>query len=321
MISVIIPIYNVEEYLEKCLKSILLQTYKNIEVILVNDGSTDSSLEICKKYSKIDNRIIIINKKNEGVSSARNNGLKIAKGDYVIFIDPDDSINENMLQILYNNINKANDIDISICGFERIYPKHKKEKEVSNKKYKIIDKELLLKEMLGKENFQGYVWNKLYKKSIINKYQIRFNEKISVYEDFLFNSEYINKIHKGIYSNQKLYYYYQRNDSAYNGKFNPKWLSISKAYEEIFNIYKANKLENYIGLKYNYLILNLDLKEKIIKSREKYEIKNINRNINNSLNDILSSNFITKKEKIKLLLKAKFMNIFIILKNIKNKDR
>ena len=96
MISIIVPIYNVELYLEKCIESIINQTYKDIEVILINDGSTDKSGIICDKYAKIDDRIIVLHKENGGVSSARNKGLDIAKGDYIAFVDPDDYIEPNM---------------------------------------------------------------------------------------------------------------------------------------------------------------------------------------------------------------------------------
>lgn len=317
MISVIIPIYNVENYLDKCLESIINQTYKKIEIILVNDGSTDDSLRICEKYSKIDKRITIIDQKNAGVSNARNTGIKKANGDYIIFIDPDDYININMLQILYDNINIVDDIDISICAFEKVYfyEKNNSINIVGKNEKNFLDKTTLLKWMTKNEYFQGFVWNKLYKKSIINKHKILFNEDISVCEDFLFNSEYIDKINKGIYTQEKLYYYYQRKDSAYNGKFNKKWLSVKEAYEAIVNIYKKNNLYEYVGLKYIGLILNLDLKEKIIRSGEKIDINQIDEKINNYLMNVCSSNFIRLNEKIKIVLKAKFMKLFIILKN------
>lgn len=317
MISVIIPIYNVEKYLEKCLESVINQTYKKIEIILVNDGSTDESLNICKKYSKSDNRITIINQKNAGVSNARNAGIKKANGDYIIFIDPDDYININMLQILYDNINIADDVDISICAFEKVYFNQENDsiKKLGKDKKKILDKMTLLKEMTKRGGIQGFVWNRLYKKSIIDENKILFSRNIFVCEDFLFNSEYIDKINKGIYTQEKLYYYYQRKDSAYNGKFNIRWLSVIEAYEEIVKIYKKNNLYEYAGLKYIGLILNLDLKEKIIQSGRKIKINQINENINDFLGCVLSSNFIRLNEKIKIVIKAKFIRLFIILKN------
>ena len=106
LISIIIPVYNVEKYLEDCLNSVVNQTYKNLEIILIDDGSTDNSGKICDLYAKKDNRIVVIHKENAGVSSARNVGLKIAKGLYIGFVDPDDYIAEDMYEILYQNIIK-----------------------------------------------------------------------------------------------------------------------------------------------------------------------------------------------------------------------
>lgn len=117
MISIIIPIYNVEKYLSKCIESLVGQTYKDIEIILINDGSPDHCLSICEQYSKKDNRIIVINQENKGVSAARNAGLKIAKGEYIGFIDPDDWIAVDMYEGLHSVI-KQSDVDMVICGYE-----------------------------------------------------------------------------------------------------------------------------------------------------------------------------------------------------------
>ena len=119
-ISIIVPVYNVEKYLEKCIKSILNQTFTDFELILVNDGSTDKSGVICDNYKNIDDRIIVIHKKNEGLSSARNSGLDIAKGRYIGFVDSDDYINNDMYHKLYEALIKNNS-DISICKFVKVY--------------------------------------------------------------------------------------------------------------------------------------------------------------------------------------------------------
>ena len=119
-ISIIIPIYNLEKYLDKCIKSILNQTFKDFELILVNDGSTDKSGVICDNYKKVDDRIVVIHKENGGTSSARNIGIDIARGKYIGFVDGDDYIHENMYYELYENLIKNNS-DISICKFVRVY--------------------------------------------------------------------------------------------------------------------------------------------------------------------------------------------------------
>lgn len=106
LISIVIPVYNVENFLERCITSVLNQTFENIEIILVNDGSTDNSLRICQQYEKIDSRIFIINQENQGLSAARNSGINQARGKYICFIDSDDWIHEKYLEILYNDIEK-----------------------------------------------------------------------------------------------------------------------------------------------------------------------------------------------------------------------
>lgn len=124
LVSVIVPVYNAEHFIEKCIHSILNQSYKNIELILVNDGSTDNSVKICDSFAKIDNRIKLIHQANSGPSVARNNGIYNAKGKYIQFIDADDYIEENMIETLVNEMEKG--LDIVICGYKRIFKEENK---------------------------------------------------------------------------------------------------------------------------------------------------------------------------------------------------
>ena len=198
-ISIIVPIYNVEKYLTNCIDSILNQTFKDFELILVNDGSTDNSFEICKHYKDIDDRICIIDKKNGGLSSARNAGLDIAKGEYIGFVDSDDYIHPQMYELLYNQIIK-NKADISMCEFKKVSEFNKKElsdKVILNQEVEILNnKEAVFK--LGENGSVTYViaCNKLYKKSLFNN--IKFKEGI-IHED-----EYI--IHRLLYQVKTLVY-------------------------------------------------------------------------------------------------------------------
>ena len=118
-ISVIVPVYNVEKWLDRCINSILLQSFKNFELLLVNDGSTDNSIEICNNYLKSDERISVFNKKNGGLSDARNYGLSYAKGKYIVFVDSDDYIQENYLFELYHGIHD-NDAEVAVCGYNTV---------------------------------------------------------------------------------------------------------------------------------------------------------------------------------------------------------
>ena len=256
-ISVIIPVYNVENYLEKCINSIINQTYKDLEIILVDDGSTDSSGKICDDYSKKDDRIIVIHKNNNGVSSARNDGLRKATGDYVVFPDSDDYIDSNMYKDMLEQFKDT--IDLVCCGY------YINDSKKNDKKHeKIINNKLSMEYLMGDDYYKGYVWNKMYKMQIIKKINLFFNENITICEDLLFNTIYINNIRKSVFLDKQYYYYLIRSSSAYNSRiFNEKWLTALDAYSLIFNEY-IKCSNNVVPYYYNFLIANLDLMEKII---------------------------------------------------------
>ena len=157
-VSIIIPIYNSNKYLKECLDSIINQTYSNLEIILIDDGSKDNSFDICEEYAKKDKRIILKKKNNEGVSATRNLGIEICTGKYILFIDSDDYCNENMIEkILYNSQKN----DLIICGYNKIYKNKKVHYIVKNKEKNIEDM------VINDESVGGYLWNKLFKTSII----------------------------------------------------------------------------------------------------------------------------------------------------------
>lgn len=203
-ISVIIPIYNAQETIERCVNSILNQTYSNLEIILINDGSKDKTEEICNNLMKIDNRIKYFYKKNSGVSDTRNYGLNIAKGDYISFIDADDYIEKNMYEVM---INKSDDAEIIICDFFEV--KNNKKENVNNKMEEKIYYTLegLITNIKNEEIYR-YVnvpWNKLIKSEIIKNEKIIFNSKISLGEDLLFNLQCMKVSKKIKIINKKLY--------------------------------------------------------------------------------------------------------------------
>ena len=204
LISVIIPIYNVERFLEKCIESIIKQTYKKIEIFLIDDGSTDQSGIICDKYKKKDKRISVIHKKNEGVSIARNVGIENANGKYITFVDADDYLEKDMYKKLIEVFENPT-IDISMCNFFMEYL----EKDIranKNSNY-IYNKKELMNKIFLTDYFCGFVWNKIYKTSIIKKNKIFFKNNIHICEDLLFNCQYFSFIKKGFYTEDKLYHY------------------------------------------------------------------------------------------------------------------
>ena len=265
LVSIIIPVYNSEKFLCRCLDSILAQTYKNIEVLLIDDGSTDKSGKICDEYAKKDKRIITIHIKNGGVSHARNLAIEKSKGEYITFVDSDDYVDENYVKIMLDYIIKF-DADISICGIA--YQKRNKAKNNSSKtNIKIIDKEEYALALYTNANILGFVWNKLYSSKIIKKNIIKFEENISMLEDELFNFKIIDNYNelKCVVLSNKLYYYVMNDLSAVH-QFNIKSISIFDSYEKIIDILKKNNI-NYNGIMAQYIISAQKLKYLTNKSK------------------------------------------------------
>lgn len=210
LVSAIVPVYNSEEFLEKCIESLRNQTLKDIEMIFINDGSTDNSLDILKKYEKIDNRIRVVNQKNLGPSAARNNGIRIAKGKYISFIDADDWIDEKMYQEMIELAEKDN-ADIAICDITIIDKDRERYRKGLNIEKKVLNdddiKHLILKELIKSSKYNS-MWNKIYKKSIVSEYKIFLDTKIFYAEDWLFNINFLSSnVKKAVYINKSLYYY------------------------------------------------------------------------------------------------------------------
>ena len=210
LISIIVPVYNVEKYVTKCIDSILAQTYKNIEVILVDDGSTDKSGSICDEYANKDKRVKVIHKKNGGLSSARNAGIKKATGNYLIFVDGDDYINPIMTATLFEDLTEHK-ADISICN--RYYINEdgtNKRIRFKNKKNLVMDKEEALTRLICMTDFDMSAWCKIYKKVLFT--EILFPEgKYS--EDYYIMSRLFELCNKITYNFKPLLYYVQRNGS------------------------------------------------------------------------------------------------------------
>lgn len=201
-ISIIVPLYNAENTLEKCINSLINQSYTDIEVILVNDGSGDSSYDICKKYESLDKRIVIINKKNGGVSSARNAGLEIATGEFIMFCDSDDWVDINWCKAMYDNYTDDN---LLMCKTERGENSEKNNKYDSKRLIEKIDKSKFM--ILYNEGICS-PWNKIFKASIIQENHIRFPLDFSLGEDLHFVIEYLKHIQGDILLlNEKLYNY------------------------------------------------------------------------------------------------------------------
>ena len=231
-ITVIIPVYNVENYLERCLKSILYNTYTNLEIICVNDGSTDNSKKILEDYSQRDKRVIVINKKNNGISSARNAGIKIATGEYIAFVDSDDWIHEKYFEYLIRGIDTA---DLVICNYIRSYKSGSVETDDAYRVQSIspID-------VLKNKELKSYVWGKLFRHQLVD--EIRFSESEKL-EDSLYNMDVLlnNKNLKINHVDVPLYYYFVRAGSLVNNIEAYSVLSLAKCFKEYYD--KENEAE------------------------------------------------------------------------------
>ena len=198
-ISVIVPIFKVEKYLDRCVESIVNQTYKNLEIILVNDGSPDNCPKMCDEWANKDNRIKVIHKKNGGVSSARNVGIDNATGNLISFVDSDDYLDFNYFEKMIDET-----ADLVVCG----YKVHKNIGRVQKKHPKYTHKELNMDKYIAEAYIHEYftpIWNKLYQKDLIK--DLRFNENCSFGEDFLFNMDYIKNCNNVKIIGDSLYNY------------------------------------------------------------------------------------------------------------------
>lgn len=208
-VSIIIPVYNVEDYLEDCLESVCKQSYRNIEIILVDDGSLDNSGEICDEWAKKDSRIRVIHKHNGGLSSARNAGLKEATGDYISFVDSDDLIPTNFIMQLVETLKTCNS-EISVCRIDRFWDGNSEETEAFYPfKSGVYSSEEYIHSILL-HRVDNASWNKLYKRSAIG--ELRFKEGI-INEDFPFMIALLGKVEKVAYTNETCYLYRRRQGS------------------------------------------------------------------------------------------------------------
>lgn len=209
LISIIIPVYNVEKYIRKCLDSVCGQTYRNLEIIIVDDGSSDLSGEICEEYQKKDARIRIIRKKNEGQSAARNTGLEQAKGDFIMFVDSDDWIAEDMVAYLYENLEERK-ADLAICGFYSVIGET--EKKYAAEEDAFLSREEALKELVDNEGkIQNYVWVQMWKRDLTN--DIRFPVG-RIFEDMSVTYQVIEKADHILLLKEAKYYYNHREGST-----------------------------------------------------------------------------------------------------------
>ncbi len=275
-VSIILPMYNAEKYIKDTIYSVLNQTFKDIELIIVDDGSTDNSYEICKEIQQLDNRIVLEKIENKGVSNARNYGIEMAKGKYVMFIDSDDKYDINIVEKMVKGIESS---DLLVCKFKELRPNGKIKFRNIKYNYEISENSHMIN-FLQKNNLFNVVWNKIYKKDIIIDNNIKFNTNISIAEDLEFNLKYIDKIGNIKYINEFLYIY-RLGETGLNYKYQKDRIEIRK------NIYKYQK-EMFYKKGYDINLINNEYIKICLA-----ELKQISYLRNKKL----------EKEKVKLIIK------------------
>ncbi|MFS0822737.1 glycosyltransferase [Bacillus sp. 1P02SD] len=302
-ISIIVPIYNMERYLERCLNSLLSQTFTDFDVIAVDDGSTDRSLEILKNYAKKDNRISVVSKPNGGVSSARNKGISIANGQYIGFVDPDDWVDRDMYESMYSVASKEN-IDIVMCSYMREFGNHSKQK-VYNVPEKVLYfgeevKENITRRLVGPLQEEianpelldawGTVWSKLYKSEIIKENNICFQDlkEIGSNEDTLFNIEATFYANSFIFLNKPFYHYWRANDTSVTTVYKPELLKQFKTLYTKMEAFLIEKNTDYIfheALNNRICLNTLGIGLNTVSKGNKESFIAKNKNLHSILND------------------------------------
>lgn len=303
LISVITPVYNSKEFLNKCIESIINQTYKSFELILIDDGSTDGSSELCDKWALKDNRIRVIHQDNQGQAVARNRALDICKGDYIAFVDSDDYIHPEMFSVLLRNIRESG-ADLAVCnhitGKEADYEWKKLEESFDV----YTGKSFLRKCLLEKKNKSWLLWDKLYRRNCFENIRLPNGR---IYEDNATVYKIIYGSDKIVDCNDELYYYYTNDDSTVNQKFNLKHLDWLLVLEEMILFFeKNNEKELFNWANKSYLNSLADLYIKVCQYCP-------DKNIENELKIQLRNQYKIEKNKYEISIKT-YPHIIEVLK-------
>lgn len=310
LISVIVPVYNVAPYLRKCLDSLCAQTYQNLEILVVDDGSTDESGRICDEYAKCHSQIRVFHTENHGLSAARNDGLNHATGTYVGFVDSDDWVEPETFETLHRLITVAS-AEMSSCGMFWAYNEHSSSRAHTSSENTCQQKEAFTR-AAEDEQFYGYVCNKLYRRDIIGEQ--RFDEMLLSLEDYDFTAAFLAKIKFAAFTNAPLYNYRQRGDSM-TGDFNYNFrkLSILDAYEKIMPLYQEYDPETVPLLRRNYLKISINIQGRMRLSHVEDEAvaKRLQRIIADNYKLVIHSKQVSVGEKANIYFSKLFPGLML----------
>lgn len=305
LVSVIVPIYNVKDYLEECVSSILSQTYTNIEIILVDDGSTDGSEVICEKLAKIDKKIVVYHKANGGLSSARNFGLTKAKGEVISFIDSDDFISPNMIKTMLTRMDKYG-VEIVCCDY------------CSNMKNNLSDQypteEVLsssgaISYLFNDAGYKCYAWNKIYKKELFSG--IKYPEG-KLFEDILTTYCLFKKANRVLYIKQAMYFYRIRKNSITARSFSTQNHDLIDAIHAVISDVRETQCCKLSKITQGYLYYYLDYIKKAVRSNAvcANEIKILKQEIKYNLSFVMFENAISLRRRAELFVFGLFPQVY-----------
>ena len=301
LITVIVPVYNVEKYIIRCIESVVNQTYKNLEILFVDDGTPDNSAKICQQYADKDSRITVLHKKNGGLSDARNFAMDRMNGDYVTFIDSDDYVSIYYIENLYNALSKEN-ADMSISWFKDVFeddlPKYT---DGSNtlENYELLAADKCLERMFYQDYVEISAWGKLYKKDLFNNLRYPFGK---LYEDIPVTPVAVQKCKNIAVIRNCDYFYFQRIDGIQNMKFNTKKMDAIENMNFLKSFIAENSPNNLIAFKCRYFSTVSNILFQIYDDDHKKEKDLLWNELKKVRKDVLFNSKARKKARIGALL-------------------
>lgn len=325
LVSVIVPVYNGEGYIGTCLESIRKQSYANLEIIVVNDGSRDRTLPICSWYAQQDQRIRLINRKNGGVSAARNTGIMAAKGEFIGFVDSDDYLEAGFIEYLCSNALRHR-VSISMCNYNSVVNGKKFPNPVTaDKKSGKLNKKDFYKGLM-EDTYRGFLWNKLFERRFLMNSSgeyLLLNQNLNICEDLLYVVNAARCGQSFYFDERCLYNYVQREESAYNTGFHPGKLSELDAYDSIMDIISSEVPECRAQYEQAYLNMALKLKDSYSHAPRQLQDEHFNRCIEQAVNrfylSVMESGGVSVRKKLFYSMYRRSPRLIRGIKNIHHK--
>lgn len=316
LVSIIVPVYKVPDFINRCVESLVSQTYKNIEIILVDDGSPDDCPAICNRLAEKDDRIVVIHKENGGLSSARNAGIDRASGDYIAFVDGDDFVTADYVEVLLKAC-KENNVKLSVCGYYEYYSDDNMKAFVSDKSYVLTGDDAVRDIFTMKNDVHVVAWNKLYARELFKDGNIKYAEG-KLHEDVFTTYKFCAATENVACVNKACYYYVQRAGSIINQSFHSKRLQLIEAVESIEPFVKKNSPkfdeEYFFYVFLNYLTVINAMADSNYKDKELFaKMAGL---IFAMLPQLKQNRYFGKKNLLTVIFLKFGMNIFYIIRKI-----